>query len=83
VISNNQNSDIIVKSVSRVLIAVICFSFLGWWISNRSLSEDVMSQCKKTCGNFSGYVEEVTATKCVCTDSRSKIIESPWVLPKQ
>jgi hypothetical protein len=80
---NNQNTDIIAKAISRVFIVAIVCSFLGWWISNRSLNENVMNKCKVTCGNFSGYVEEVTATKCTCTDSRSKITESPWVLPKK
>ena len=80
---SSDTSIEIIKLVSKAItLSIICF-FLCWWITERKLTPDIMDECKDTCGNFSGYVEEVTMTTCECSTKRSKINETQWVLPKK
>ena len=80
---DEKSTTEITRAIYIVLaMAVLCI-FCGWWIKERTLTTDIMKECRLTCGNFSGYVEEVTVTKCVCSQEKTKIIESPWVLPKK
>jgi len=80
---NEKNVGEIARATSKVLVIITLCIFCGWWIKERTLTPDIMKECKLTCGNFSGYVEEVTVTRCECSQERAKIIESPWVLPKK
>ena len=69
------------STISKVALFICCAVVAGMMIDSCQVDEEVIVQCKESCGITAG-MKEGTATTCSCNPVPD-ISQNQWVIPKK
>ena len=62
-------------------VLYVCVTVFGcMWLSNCTLEDETIISCQESCSGTGTYMESVTSTECVCTESIDR--NDIWVAPR-